>query len=269
MLPDQARTSTHDDSLKATRRIMIRACGFAIIPGALPAIIGCTTGTHRPTTVSAVTPQTSRRSTSELLARWGTNGTELRQPAARTTPEPQARLGSPSQVSISPPANLERRNTWAKGNPNFSDMDRMSGIQRITVHHDGMNVFTSTSRTAAQARIENIRSAHRGGNGWADIGYHYAIDPAGRVWEGRPTDWQGAHVKYHNEHNLGILVMGNFERQRPNEIQLAALKQLLQSRSTAYKVPPQRVYTHRELRPTACPGRYLQPRIAAIRDTLV
>jgi N-acetyl-anhydromuramyl-L-alanine amidase AmpD len=75
-------------------------------------------------------------------------------------------------------------------------------------------------------------------------------------------------VKHHNERNLGILVMGNYESQRPTEIQLAAIKQLLQSRCTAYGISPSRVYTHRELRPTACPGRYLQPRLAAIRNTL-
>jgi hypothetical protein len=35
----------------------------------------------------------------------------------------------------------------------------------------------------------------------ADIGYHYTIDPTGRIWEGRPVQYQGAHVKMNNEHN--------------------------------------------------------------------
>ena len=30
-----------------------------------------------------------------------------------------------------------------------------------------------------------------------DVGYHYAVDRAGRVWECRPLTWQGAHVRNH------------------------------------------------------------------------
>jgi len=249
------------------REALLRLAAVAAI-GAIP-LAGCASSrAGSPTTTLPDGRQ--RRSTNELLARWGRNGSELRSaPAYRQTPGPVT--GSPSRLGggISLPTDLQPRASWARGEPNYNDMDRMAGVQRITVHHDGMNAFTSTSQDAAKGRVEAIRNAHRHGNGWADIGYHYAIDPAGRVWEGRPIDWQGAHVKYNNEHNLGILMMGNYETQRPTERQLAALKQLLKSRATAYNVRPNRIYTHRELRPTACPGRYLQPRIAAIRETLV
>lgn len=267
MQPDNASDQSNSQQTDNTRRAAIRACTTALIAASIP-LVGCAATKASKATASKAT--STRRSTSELLARWGDNGTETRVPAK--TPQPVARkpkLGSPSNyAAITPPDNLQRRADWARGNPNFSNMDKMRGVKRITIHHDGMSAFTNTSRNAARTRIEQIRSAHRNGNGWADIGYHYAIDPAGRVWEGRPTDWQGAHVKFHNEHNLGILVMGNYEHQRPNEIQLAALKQLLQSRCRAYNIQPSRIYTHRELRPTACPGRYLQPRIVAIRSTL-
>ncbi len=145
-------------------------------------------------------------------------------------------------------------------------MDRMRPIYRITVHHDGMTAFTSVSEQAAAERLENIRRAHRGHN-WGDIGYHYLVDPAGRVWEGRPLTWQGAHVKNQNEGNLGVCVMGNYENQQPNEAQLRAVERFVAEMMTRHSVRVGNVYTHREMAATACPGRNLQPRLVAMRGT--
>lgn len=155
------------------------------------------------------------------------------------------------------PPGVIARTSWARWGPNEARANAMGGIGRITVHHDGMNPFHDRGEGAAAARLEAIRSAHVSRR-WADIGYHYAIDPAGRVWQGRPTYLQGAHVKDHNAHNLGILVMGNFERQRPTSAALASLEAFVAEQMRRYGVGLRDVYTHQELRPTACPGRNLQ-----------
>ena len=161
------------------------------------------------------------------------------------------------------PGAIDRRD-WARYGPNPRRADRMRGVHRITIHHDGMDVFASTSRDAAARRLESIRRAHVG-RGWADIGYHFAIDPAGRVWEGRPLDLQGAHVKHHNAHNLGVLVMGNYERQRPSEATVRGLESFVAAQLAAFGVDPAEVRTHRELAATACPGRFLQRRVDVSR----
>jgi N-acetyl-anhydromuramyl-L-alanine amidase AmpD len=127
-----------------------------------------------------------------------------------------------------------------------------------------MSVFASTSFATAAARVESIRTAHRQRN-WGDIGYHFLIDPAGRVWQGRSTSWQGAHVKDGNVGNLGICVMGNYQSQTPTEIQLKSIEDLLSAQMKYFSISADRIHTHQELRPTACPGRSLQPRIASIR----
>jgi N-acetyl-anhydromuramyl-L-alanine amidase AmpD len=98
-----------------------------------------------------------------------------------------------------------------------------------------------------------------------DIGYHFIIDRAGRIWEGRPLIYQGAHVKDENEHNLGIMTLGNFDRQSPTTAQLMTLQHMLAYLRHQYSVPVSKVYTHQELNPTACPGLHLQPRIVAMR----
>lgn len=157
------------------------------------------------------------------------------------------------------------RTSWASRGPIVSRADRMGSINRITVHHDGMNAFTSRRQADAMARIEAIRNAHVNMN-WADIGYHYIIDPAGRVYEGRPLGLQGAHVRDNNERNLGIMVLGNYMDQRPTSDSVRALEEFIAQAMRTHRVSASRVYTHREFAPTACPGDSLQRSMLAMRS---
>lgn len=141
----------------------------------------------------------------------------------------------------------------------------MAGINRITVHHSGVDSSSLRSQSQCTRQIENIRQAHVR-NGWADIGYHFVIDPQGRVYSGRPVAKQGAHVKDENEHNLGIMMMGNYDRQTPSAEAMNSLKALLVMQIRSYRVPLARVYTHQELKPTACPGRSLQRQMVQMRS---
>ncbi|MDP7005978.1 MAG: peptidoglycan recognition family protein [Phycisphaerales bacterium] len=161
------------------------------------------------------------------------------------------------------------RNTWAKGSPVSKNMNRMLPAKYITVHHDGMTSFTTTSKSSAASRLETIRRSHlrRDGGRWGDIGYHFAIDPAGRLWQARPLNWQGAHVKARNEGNIGIVVLGNYELQSVNRSQTGALTSTLKSLMKKYKIPVSKVRTHQEWAATACPGKSLQKVMVGIRGT--
>ncbi len=158
------------------------------------------------------------------------------------------------------------RAVWARGEPVSPRMNRMSLIRHITVHHDGMAPFFATSREAVAAHLEGIRQLHRR-KGWGDIGYHFAVDPAGRVWEGRPLGWQGAHVKDHNPGNIGVVVLGNFQQQAPSEAQLEGVRRHVTVLMRVYNVPKSRVHTHQEWQGarTACPGASLQQSLERIR----
>jgi hypothetical protein len=130
-----------------------------------------------------------------------------------------------------------------------------------------MSKFISTSKNEAADRLEIIRKSHlrRNGGRWGDIGYHFAIDPAGRLWQARPLTWQGAHVLAKNEGNIGVVVLGNYERQSVNRAQLAAVTSTLQLLMNKYKVPVSKVRTHQEWAATACPGKSLQQAMVGIR----
>lgn len=163
------------------------------------------------------------------------------------------------------PRSVIPRQTWAKGDPVPRLMNRMLPIKRITLHHDGMTTFTSTNYSAAKSRVERIRTSHRSQN-WGDVGYHFLIDPAGRVWQGRPLSWQGAHVRAQNEGNIGICVMGNYMNQRPTQAQLRQIENFTATLMRMYRIPLREIHTHLELAQTACPGKHLQPRLVSMRN---
>ncbi len=141
----------------------------------------------------------------------------------------------------------------------------MNGVTRMTVHHEGWTPVWFTDFDHAAERIEQDRHVHVDNRGWGDLGYHFVIDRAGRLWEGRKLKYQGAHVADHNEHNIGIMCLGNFDKQQPSQVQLQTLTNTLKTLRKHYNVPINRIYTHQELNPTACPGSNLQPRVASLR----
>lgn len=177
--------------------------------------------------------------------------------AARPSPAP-----APSAPGAAP--GVLPRSSWASGGVIPARMNRMLPIHRITIHHDGMPPVALRSRGDIAARIDLIRSSHLQ-RGWGDIGYHYVVDPVGNVWEGRPLSWQGAHVAAQNEGNIGVLVLGNFEEQRPTGQQVSALDNFVVDLMNRHRVGVNRVHTHRELAKTECPGRNLQPHVNVAR----
>lgn len=142
----------------------------------------------------------------------------------------------------------------------------MGQVTRITVHHDGIDPPADLGTyEQVLAHVQSIQQYHLS-RGWADIGYHFIIDPSGRVWKGRPLSWQGAHVSGDNEENIGIVLLGNFQKQHPSEKSLESLGVLIKGLKERYQVQDYRVYTHRELSgKTECPGDHLQAVVDRVR----
>jgi len=157
---------------------------------------------------------------------------------------------------------------WTSSYTDTAHADPMNGVTRITVHHDGMeSLIWSDDMNSSRRRLQLIRRSHLH-RGFADIGYHYVIDRAGRIWQARPVQFQSAHAGgANNRHNVGVMVMGNFDLQQPTNAQLQTLPESLRLLMAYYRVPVSRVYTHQELKPTACPGRNLQPRMVRLRSS--
>ncbi len=149
---------------------------------------------------------------------------------------------------------LVPRSRWTSKPPR-SNSRPMGRVTRITIHHTAEH-----GKVATLPDIEGVRrieNYHREGRKWCAIGYHYLIGKDGRVYEGRPAKLQGAHVLSENENNIGISMMGDWDKKLPSARQLSALKAFLEDTRDRFKVPKSRVYGHRDLNRSVCPGQAL------------
>ena len=181
---------------------------------------------------------------------------------------PNARAGTSVHFDVS-------RQQW-KANPMRSNWDRMTTPYRITVHHTAEPI-SSTALRASMAEVRNVQSQHMNARGFADIGYHFLVDRAGRVFEGRPLYAQGAHASGElNIGNIGICLLGNFAAQadrgsayrtaqKPSTAQLESLAALLHQVQQVYDIPDRQVWGHGDLKSTECPGAELSRWVATYR----
>lgn len=180
-------------------------------------------------------------------------------PSPTGTSVPQTIGPSYSDTPLQPTQGVIPRVNWTRDQPRWNLSRPMNGVGIITVHHDALNASGLRGYGASVQRLNSVRRSHLDrGPSWVDIGYHYIIDPEGRIWEGRPISIEGAHVASKNDHNLGIMCMGNFNEHRPTQAQLNTLDGFLAAQIRAYRVPMSRVYTHQEIGQTECPGNHMQ-----------
>lgn len=140
---------------------------------------------------------------------------------------------------------------------------------RITVHHT-VGAQPLDLEDGLQEMIL-IQRFHQQGRGWNDIGYHFLIDGAGRIYQGRPETMYGAHVRSLNKGNVGISLMGRFHEprsQNPTPAQFDSLVALSRWLTRAYGIDPATIAGHRDLGRTACPGDTLYPRLPDLRRAL-
>jgi len=174
-----------------------------------------------------------------------------RAPAATAKAAPVA---SASSLQIQP------RSAWNAAAPIPSRLTPSGAFTRITIHHSAKysrEIGTLTAGNVAST-LKDIQTVHMRDERYGDIGYHFMIDPAGRIWQGRTLDWQGAHAGgangQNNVGNIGICLLGDFNTERPDPRALASLEELVDKLCERHGIPHSRIYGHRQLRSTECPG---------------
>jgi len=169
-------------------------------------------------------------------------------------------------------ARIFPRESWAPAlPPDRTRLHPMGRPFRITVHH---SAFTMKTRyptwSESCAEIRRIQRYHIEDRKWADIGYHFIIDDNGFIWEGRPLTFQGAHAGDFglNRGNVGIVVLGDFEKTQPTPAAEESLEWLIRKLCLRYGIVKKNVLGHCNLKATKCPGRRLKPLLARIRSRL-
>ncbi|MBY0505168.1 MAG: N-acetylmuramoyl-L-alanine amidase [Bryobacteraceae bacterium] len=152
----------------------------------------------------------------------------------------------------------------------------------LIVHHTAGN--NAAADWAAVMRA--IWELHVRGNGWADIGYNFLVDPNGVAYEGRGDGILGAHFSAVNTGTAGISMIGTYTDRPPSDAALATLLDLLTWQAQRYQLDPYAetlhaasalelnvISGHRDagLSPrasgrTECPGLALYPVLPALRE---
>jgi hypothetical protein len=179
--------------------------------------------------------------------------------------KPAAATG-PAPIPAEPPPMISRQE-WNAAPPT-EPYEPMTPAM-ITVHHT--QAAQPRELSDALTEIHIIQQYHMSGRHWDDIGYHFMIDGAGRIYACRPLNAVGAHVAEHNPDNVGIAIMGNFTRKdsRPFPEQLESLKRLVRYLRAAYGIGPEKIVGHRDLAPKKkCPGESLYRQLPKLRAPL-
>jgi len=164
----------------------------------------------------------------------------------------------PSQLAV------KRRQAWTKQVPKPWILKPAKGFDRITVHHSAA-ASSSKSDDQVVAEIETVCMQHIT-RGYGDIGYHFVIDVRGDVWEARSLAYQGAHVSGQNDGNIGIVLLGNYEEQTVSENQKKSLVTLIGALRDKYQIKRHRLYGHRDLGKSICPGKNLYEHVEELKS---
>jgi len=167
-----------------------------------------------------------------------------RQPALEPL-EPIRREPLPGPAAVAPP---QTGTVWC---PHTQERP----WQFIVLHH-------SATAQGSAAEFDRLHRAL----GWDELGYHFVIDnglgaPNGLIEIG--SRWvkqkHGAHCKVeghpeYNDFGVGICLVGDFDRTRPTEAQVASAARLVRFVKDRYSIPASHIYGHKQLKPTHCPG---------------
>ncbi|MFP3938557.1 MAG: peptidoglycan recognition family protein, partial [Phycisphaerae bacterium] len=162
----------------------------------------------------------------------------------RHSPRPEARKVTPEPLETRTERTIE-----------VSAKDETRRWRYIVIHHSATD----------NGNADLFDAAHRR-RGWDELGYHFVINngaggPDGRVEVG--SRWRrqkhGAHCRTpgneHNEHGIGICLVGDFSNHRPSQAQLHALRELVGRLAAEHEISADRVMGHLEApeQTTACP----------------
>lgn len=177
------------------------------------------------------------------------------------------------------PFQMHHRSEWTSRAP--KEVNRASSVDMAVVHHS----VTPNAYSPGQvpSRLRGIQKYHMDSRGWSDIGYNFAVDKYGGVWEARGGGYDqaviGAHASGFNSGSVGIVVLGDYSSTASsgaaNEsvAQVAGWKLFRHDHNPAEsatftsgggprypagaKVTLPRMVGHTQVGSTACPGRVL------------
>jgi hypothetical protein len=106
----------------------------------------------------------------------------------------------------------------------------------ITVHHAGV---LWTAKVTPDQFIRNMQTWGQRDKHWPDLPYHFLIAPDGRIFEGRSLAYEPeSNTNYPLAGNIGVEMMGDFNKQRPSNEQIQSCVKLVAWLAQEYHINP-------------------------------
>lgn len=215
-----------------------------------------------------------------------TRSSVVDQPTASTT------AANPATPSIAGGPGFVPRTSWGADESSVRGTSAASALKGIVIHHTaGTNSYTSSQSPQI---LRGILSYHVNTLGWADIGYNVLVDKYGSIFEGRSGGLHrhiiGAHALGFNTGSFGISLMGDYSSQSVPSAALTAIAKVAgwkllstfhhsSTASASWNVTTSgtrfsvgstqslpRIFGHRNVNYTSCPGDSLYAKLGTIRS---
>jgi len=155
-------------------------------------------------------------------------------PLSKAESEEQAVVAAGAKPFVGPRPGIVTRKGWgADESLRERTFAYTSTVKAAFVHHSA----TGNNYTCAQAPsvLRSIYRYHVKSSGWRDIGYNFAVDKCGNIYEGRAGGVSkavlGAHTLGFNTNSMGIAVLGSYGSKNPPAAAVTAIAKL-----TAWKL---------------------------------
>lgn len=196
---------------------------------------------------------------------------------------------SPAVVQTAAAPSIITRAQWGARAP-VCTPDTAGSLVGAVVHHTaGGNSYSSKAQ--AMEQIRNDQRYHIESRGWCDIGYNFIVDKFGNIYEGRVGSMTkpviGVHAGGFNTGTVGVAMLGTYDA-APSAATVDAVGRVIGWRLGQYYRDPQgsmsyttgngensryknttvtlpRVFGHRDVAFTACPGNGGYSALGAIR----
>lgn len=143
----------------------------------------------------------------------------------------------------------------------------MSQLEGWFVHYVGGNVPPNPTLDDSAKLVRALqRDAQSTARGYTDFEYSFAVDQAGRIFEGRGWDWESGATYHNNLHSWSVVYLGGPTTPLTDEAK-ASLHWLVQE-GARRKPLITYVKPHSAVFPTACPGDALRAFVHELQDHL-
>jgi hypothetical protein len=163
------------------------------------------------------------------------------------------------------------RSAWG-AKPAKTDMMTPQTPREIVIHHTSVKQQPKVSLERKLRGLQGFSQNPGTVNGrpkvaWGDTPYHFYIDSAGRIGEGRDVAYAGdTNTKYSTANRIQIVLEGHFDKEEPSPAQLASLDKLVVWLARKYRVSASKISGHNDHVSTDCPGKHLKSYLPMLRE---